>query len=215
MTYYDLGSGGRVELSVATFDNWVNKTAGLLRDELDVEPGQTVSVVLPAHWLGLVWAMGVWTVGAHLALEPHRGAVVSVRAGDETAGGGAVVAGELVAVATLPLGGPAGPAASAAGALDYGREVLGYPDVFGAAEPCDDPLFEQMVERLLPPSGIVVDGQRLLVVADRLDAETLRTSLLSALVADGSTVLVRTDARSGDPKRIAAIARDENAVLAG
>ena len=31
---------GRVELSHATFDNWVCKTVNLLRLELDVEPGR-------------------------------------------------------------------------------------------------------------------------------------------------------------------------------
>ena len=38
---------GRVELSHATFDNWVCKTVNLLRLELDVEPGQVISVDLP------------------------------------------------------------------------------------------------------------------------------------------------------------------------
>jgi uncharacterized protein (TIGR03089 family) len=34
ITYYDDETGERVELSVATFDNWVAKTVGLLRDGL-------------------------------------------------------------------------------------------------------------------------------------------------------------------------------------
>jgi uncharacterized protein (TIGR03089 family) len=205
VTYYDLASAGRVELSVATFDNWVSKTAGLLRDELDVEPGHTVSVVLPAHWLGMVWAMAVWTVGAHLVLESHDDAVVSVRAaGEESA-----TSGQVVVVSTMPMGGPAG-ARVPVGALDYGREVLGYPDVFGPAEPSDDPWLEVL------RNGLQERGQRerRLLVAERLDVDVLRDGLLGALLADGSTVVVRTDGYSADPDRIAAIARDENAAPA-
>ena len=38
ITFYDLATGERMELSAASLDNAVAKTAGLLRDELDVEP---------------------------------------------------------------------------------------------------------------------------------------------------------------------------------
>lgn len=214
VTYYDLATGARVELSVATFENWVSKTAGLLIDELDVAPGDTVSVALPAHWLGLVWAMGVWTVGAHLALGPAHEAAVSVRAapehadapGVDAAQGSAPAFGQLVLVATSPLGGPAGPAATAAGALDYGREVLGFPDVLGAAEACTDPLVEVLTSGVGERPG----GQRRMVVAEHLDGETLRDGLLAALLTDGSTVLVRASAGSAEPDRVVAIARSEH-----
>lgn len=201
VTYYDLSSGARVELSVATFDNWVSKTAGLLRDELEVEPGVTVSVVVPAHWLGLVWAMAVWRTGARLVLAPAGQAVVSVRAAGEPV----AASGQLVVLSAKPMGGPAG-AAVPPGALDYGREVLGYPDVFGPAEPGDDPLVPSLIDGL-----DVTPEQRLVVVAERTDAATLRTGLLAALLAGGSTVLVRSD---GSPQaRLHAIAADEHAVL--
>lgn len=200
VTYYDLGAGGRVELSVATFDNWVNKTAGLLRDELDVSPGQPVSVVLPAHWLGLVAVMGVWTAGAHLALEPRDDAVVSVRA----AGEDVARSGEVVVVATPAFGGPAGAAAS--GAIDYGREVLGHPDVFAPVPPCDDPIVDALRGGLTQRE----DGARRVVVADRLTSDVLREGLIAPLVVDGSTVLVRSEG-AADRDRIAAIARDERA----
>ena len=36
VTFYDDATGERVELSVATYANWVAKTAGLVQDELDV-----------------------------------------------------------------------------------------------------------------------------------------------------------------------------------
>lgn len=59
---------GRVELSHATFDNWVCKTVNLLRLELDVEPGQVISVDLPLHWMTAVWLVSIWETGAHVGL---------------------------------------------------------------------------------------------------------------------------------------------------
>ncbi len=205
VTYYDLSAGGRVELSVTTFDNWVSKTCGLLADELGVETGDRVSVVMPAHWLGLVWAMAVWTVGGHLALEPVDDAVVSVAAAGEPT----PESGEVVVVSTLPLGGPAG-AAAAPGALDYGREVLGFPDVFGPAAACDDPLLAELMRGVEP-----TPAARRLVVARRLDARTLARGLLSALAADGSTVLVRAEQGPIDEGRLREIAGEERADLPG
>ena len=50
VTFYDDATGERVELSVATFANWVAKTANLLQDELAAEPGDRLALLLPAHW---------------------------------------------------------------------------------------------------------------------------------------------------------------------
>jgi acyl-CoA synthetase (AMP-forming)/AMP-acid ligase II len=44
VTFYDDRTDERVELSAWTFDNWVAKTANLLRDDLAVEPGSTLSL---------------------------------------------------------------------------------------------------------------------------------------------------------------------------
>src|SRR2546423_15345338 len=64
VTFYDDATGERVELSVATLDNWVAKTANLLQDELAVEPGERVAVLLPAHWQAQGWLLACWSVGA-------------------------------------------------------------------------------------------------------------------------------------------------------
>ena len=61
----------RVELSYATFGNWVAKTANLLRDGYDVQPGDAVTVDLPPHWQGVAIAFGVRLAGA----VPGDGAV--------------------------------------------------------------------------------------------------------------------------------------------
>src|SRR3954452_11141926 len=63
VTFYDDATGERVELSVATYANWVAKTAGLLQDELGVDRGGVVLVDLPTHWLGPVWLGAAWRLG--------------------------------------------------------------------------------------------------------------------------------------------------------
>ena len=55
LTYRDLSSGERMELSAASLANAIAKTAGMLRDELDAEPGSVVGVHLPFHWQRVVW----------------------------------------------------------------------------------------------------------------------------------------------------------------
>jgi len=196
VTYYDLRSGGRVELSVATFENWTNKTAGLLHDELAVEPEDTVSVVLPAHWLGLVWAAATWKVGARLVLGPSADAVVDVRAVDEEH----QAVGELVLVNVAPLGGASG-AAVPSGAVDYGRVVLGFPDQFGPAA--------ALIGRAGAPGG------RRLVLSERLDDSTVDQALLGPLRENGSVVLVRPPSGELAPERVDAIAATERAARPG
>jgi len=70
VTYHDLQTGGRVELSRATFANWVAKAAGLLEEEYDVATGDRVVVKLDLHWLLPVWCFAVWSLGASVATEP-------------------------------------------------------------------------------------------------------------------------------------------------
>jgi len=61
VTFYDLATGERVELSGITFGNWVTKTANYLIDELEVEPETRIRIGLPAHWLRPVWTLAAWS----------------------------------------------------------------------------------------------------------------------------------------------------------
>ena len=63
VTFYDDATGERVELSVATYANWVAKTASLLAEEADARRGGTLLLDLPTHWLGPVFLGAAWTVG--------------------------------------------------------------------------------------------------------------------------------------------------------
>ena len=70
ITFYDDSTGERVELSGVTTANWAAKTANLLRDECDVEPGTRVAVMLPAHWQTAAVLLGAWWCGAEVVAGP-------------------------------------------------------------------------------------------------------------------------------------------------
>ena len=63
MTYVDLHSGERTELSVVSLANAAAKIANALRDAFDLEPGDAVALDLPLHWQRSTWCAGVWTAG--------------------------------------------------------------------------------------------------------------------------------------------------------
>ncbi|MCD9197057.1 TIGR03089 family protein [Aeromicrobium wangtongii] len=125
ITYYDMSTGERVELSTVTTANWVAKTSNFLVDELDAEPGTRIRIGLPSHWLTMVWILSAWNVAAAVvdhdaqigvsgpelqADEPHR-----------------------VAASLRPLGGRF--ASPPPGFLDLGAEVPGHGDHFVALDP--------------------------------------------------------------------------------
>ena len=67
LTWYDDATGDRVELSIATTANWAAKIANHLMDELDVEPGDDVTVEPTLHWTAAVVLLGAWVAGAHVS----------------------------------------------------------------------------------------------------------------------------------------------------
>lgn len=127
-TFYDDATGERVELSVATFDNWVSKTANLLQDDLAAEPGQRVALLLPTHWQTQVWLMACWSVGLVVVADGGAADADLVVSGPDTLEEARAGAGERVALALRPMGArfPEPPA----GFLDYAAEVAGHGDRF-------------------------------------------------------------------------------------
>jgi uncharacterized protein (TIGR03089 family) len=137
VTFYDDATGERVELSVATYANWVAKTAGLCQDELDVEAGGLVLLDLPTHWLGAVWLGAAWTLG--LAATDDRSLVDRadlVVCGPDGVGSYAPHADRVpvLALSLRPLGGRFVEALPT-GVTDYGAVVLAQPDLFVPAVP--------------------------------------------------------------------------------
>lgn len=134
ITFYDDATGERIELSGATFDNWVAKTANFLRDECDVEPGATVAVLLPAHWQCAAALCAVWSCGAR-AVGVAAGADVALASEDALA---AAADADLVVGFSLDAFGRGLGAALPAGALDFAGEVRVHGDHFAASTPIAD-----------------------------------------------------------------------------
>ncbi|MFJ5680363.1 TIGR03089 family protein [Streptomyces sp. NPDC093097] len=135
VTFYDDATGERVELSVATFANWVAKTANYLQGDLAAEPGDRLALLLPAHWQTAVWLLACASVGVVADVGGDPGAADLVVSGPDTLDAARACSGERVALAMRPLGGrfPQPPA----GFADYAVEVPGQGDRFAPFVPVD------------------------------------------------------------------------------
>ncbi|BEP14573.1 TIGR03089 family protein [Acidothermaceae bacterium B102] len=201
VTFYDDATGERVELSVATYANWVAKTANLLQDGLSAEPGERVAVLLPTHWQTAVILSACWSAGLVVAtgLEAIGPADIVFTAADTVeAARSSTHAREVVALSLLPFARPA--PGLAAGVLDYALEVPTYGDRFAPYSPVlpSDPAFA--VEGRTLSGGELVEaaamagltlGARVLSTSDFTDLEAVVRGLLAPLSVDGSVVLCR------------------------
>ncbi len=77
ITWYDLDADYRIELSAISFANWVDKTVNLMASMGLDDPGLDRLVVGlpllvtdPGHWVGLVWVMAAWQIGAQVQALP-------------------------------------------------------------------------------------------------------------------------------------------------
>jgi len=212
VTFYDHASGERTELSVATYANWVAKTASLLADEHDLERGQLLRLDLPVHWLGPVFLGAAWTVGLEVSLEgdPRADGWVTGPGGlDRWAAraDGAMV----LATALHPLG-LRFDQPLPADVHDYGVEVWSQPDAFVALDPpgADDPAVtgrtQAEVWEAATAGSLLSDGGRLVSEANPASPSGL-ASFTEPLVRGGSVVLVA----HADPERIEATYAAERA----
>jgi uncharacterized protein (TIGR03089 family) len=206
LTYYDLATGERTELSGISVANWVDKTSNLLADELGVGAGEAVELVLaersPGHWVTLVWQLACWQVGAAVTLGRRTAAtVVVVASGDPIA---ADPETPVLVCSLHPLGLPLAEPPPA-GVLDYALEVRAQPDQHAA----------------VPQSGLAIawqDPTRQLTQADLLTADptdrrrlirpddpwtTTRDGLIAPLLGGGSSVVVPGPAAAEQLARIA------------
>ncbi|MGW1811104.1 TIGR03089 family protein [Streptomyces sp. NPDC002078] len=203
VTFYDDATGERVELSVATFANWVAKTANLLQGDLAAGPGDRVALLLPAHWQTAVWLLACSSVGVVADLGGDPAAADVVVSGPDALDAARACGGERVALALRPLGGrfPQTPA----GFADYAVEVPGQGDRFVPFAPVDaeDPALivagaefsgAEVVERALtdaPSFDLTGPGSRLLSGLSYDTWEGVSAGLYAPLAAGGSVVLCR------------------------
>nr|MDT0663827.1 TIGR03089 family protein [Micromonospora sp. DSM 115978] len=209
VTFYDDATGERVELSTATLDNWVSKTANLLVDTLGVAPGDRISVDLPPHWTTVAVLLAAWSAGAdvHLATDPELGSQtdglsVAFVAADRVDSALASDADEVVALSLRPLGGRL--SHPIAGVLDFAAEVPAHGDVFHAPPPpAEQAELLRRAEAEAAAWGLR-PGDRVLSTADRVDsAEGLLATLLGPLVVGASVVICRHPDLSKLARRVA------------
>jgi uncharacterized protein (TIGR03089 family) len=182
ITHYDDAVGSRVELSGATLANWAAKTANWLRDELDVQPGDTVAVLLPPHWQSAGVLLGAWWCGATVTASP-AGAHVALCAVDRIAD--AEGAHELAALGLDALG--AGIAVLPPGVRDFTSEIRVHGDTFRPGGPGPDAETVVKTARARAARLGLTTGDRLLCTTS-WDATVLGEVLLAVLAADASLV---------------------------
>jgi uncharacterized protein (TIGR03089 family) len=210
VTFYDDATGERVELSVATFANWVAKTANLLQGDLGAEPGDRVALLLPAHWQTAVWLLACSSVGVIADVAGDPGAADVVVSGPDSLDAARACGGERVALALRPLGGrfPQAPA----GFADYAVEVPSQGDrfvPFAAVDPEEPALIvagaeytgAEVVERARGDAGalgVTGPGSRLLSGLPYDTWDGLSAGLYAPLASGGSVVLCRHLERLGE-----------------
>ncbi|MFF7204899.1 TIGR03089 family protein [Streptomyces sp. NPDC008141] len=202
VTFYDDATGERVELSVATFANWVAKTANLLQGDLAAGPGDRLAQLLPAHWQSAVWLLACSSVGVTVEVGGDPAEADVVVSGPDTLEEARACSGERVALALRPLGGrfPQPPA----GFVDYAVEVPAQGDRFAPFAPVDPaaPALAvggmeltgvQLVEKARTDAAELglVSGSRLLTGREYASWEGLSAGLFAPLAAGASVVLCR------------------------
>ncbi|MEU7583317.1 TIGR03089 family protein [Streptomyces sp. NPDC041068] len=202
VTFYDDATGERVELSVATFANWVAKTANLLQGDLAAEPGDRAVLLLPAHWQTAVWLLACSSVGVVADVGGDPAGADLVVSGPDALEAARACSGERMALALRPLGGrfPQTPD----GFADYAVEVPGQGDQFAPYAPVDpdevalvvggtELTGAEVVERARDDAGRlgVGPGSRVLSGLPYATWDGLSAGLYGSLAVGGSVVLCR------------------------
>jgi uncharacterized protein (TIGR03089 family) len=209
LTYYDELTGERTELSATTLDNWVAKTANLLRDGTGLDTDATAAVLLPAHWQAAAVLLGTWSLG--MSVTTGSTADVAFTAVDRVAEAAGYRPDETFVLALAPLAMPVRELPP--GTTDYVLAVRAHGDHFRSDGPVDPDrpalggtshgeLVTRAAERAVELG--LARGDRLLVpIGD--DEPTVGDWLLAPLAAGASVVLVR----HADADRLAAISASE------
>jgi uncharacterized protein (TIGR03089 family) len=222
ITWYDDGTGERVELSYATFANWVSKTANYLRDGLDVQPGDAVGVLVRTHWQTVAIWYAVWAAGAvvvPLDADSVAGSdVVAVFAQEDALAvvlAAKVAPGQVIGLSLRPMA--ARLSAAPAGVTDYAAEVPGFGDHFAAGGPLPDAvaLPDTSVAQLLGWAAAAVahlelqPTDRVLCIAEVVEPVAFAATVLATFDAGAGIVL----APRSEPARLERRCSDERVTV--
>ena len=210
ITYYDDGTGERIELSAVTLANWAAKTGNLLRDELGAGPQSRVAVLLPAHWQTAAVLFGVWWIGAEVVLGATAADVALCTAGrlDEadTAVGGGSGLGEVAVLSLDPFGRPAPDVPI--GVIDYATAVRVHGDQIVPERRPGPALAGRSVDQVLAACAESVrtrdlsPSDRVLCTAGWTGPNELVDGLLSILAVGASLVQVANADPQLLPRRV-------------
>jgi uncharacterized protein (TIGR03089 family) len=204
VTYYDLGTGERTELSAVTVTNWVHKTCNLLVDEYGLDLGDLVLLDVarthPAHWVTVCLELACWSLGVTVAVDREDVADGSVRlvvAGPlytTAAEHAAELGADLLACSLHPFGLPFAERLPD-GVADFSLEVRGQPDQYAAAAVPGEELAWRSAEAVRTQTELAVERestQRRLLRPSTPWASA-RDGIVAALTGGGSVVVAVGD----------------------
>jgi uncharacterized protein (TIGR03089 family) len=202
ITYYDLGTGERTELSAVTVSNWVDKTCYLLADEYGLDIGDLVLLDVarthPGHWVTACLELACWRLGLTVvvddgagSVEPDARLVVAGPVYQACIELATQLGADLLACSLHPLGLPFAERVPE-GVADYALEVRGQPDQFSAVPvPADQPAWRSAEVTLTQLELDATPGSdRRVLLRPSTAWATARAGVVAALVGGGSVVIV-------------------------
>lgn len=196
LTYVVPSTGERMELSANSFLNAAAKAAGLLRDELDVEPGDRVGIRLPCHWQRAVWWAACTLVGAVYAADATERVTVASREQLSNCADAEEVVLVSLAAFGLPDGQPtpAGIVEAAVAARIHPDEFIPYDVPASDWEVLPGRSAAQVMQQAadLADARGVHPGARFAVLCGDSDIDLLQCAV--PLVSGGSVVLIDASA---------------------
>lgn len=205
LTWYDDSTGERMELSVTTYANWVAKVANLFLDEYLLDPGDTVHLDLPAHWLVPVFQGAAWQVGLTVTGSADQPAALRITGPDGLADKAKSASGTpLLACSLLPFAVRfRDPLPD--GVDDFGLLWPGQPDaLLGAAERDGEAVALAGPEGQQTQTALIRSADRApwpgtRLLTDRDPGAHPAELLLAALVRGGSLVLMQEGSGASSP----------------
>jgi len=205
ITFYDDAVGERLEFSRRTFDNWVAKTSNLLLEGLDVRPGGTVVLDLPAHWQTAVLLFAAWHTGQRVVVGPREELASAADEGiwaTDAPANAPKWADEVLGFSLDAFGAPLEDAP--AWVTDYAVEIRSYADRLPTPVPfsshtpvlnvTNTTFTREQLDREIRESvarhGLTA-RDRVLSTVEYTTAEALITGLLAPLEAGGSVIICR------------------------
>ena len=130
ITIYDDQAGTHLDFSAKLLENWTAKVANMLREELDLEPGDSIYINLPIGWQPVMIALGAIAAEIQVSFEPATTGADVVFYSPET--NLDQFDGDVVLVTTDPFGRGVVEAGGFLpdGAIDFGPVVRMYGDQF-------------------------------------------------------------------------------------